>query len=159
MANAEAPDLPLTSVSTLASIEAGERRSLLSAIAAAGGSGALALFLAAIGLYAVVAFAVGQRVREIGIRTALGADRRQVVRMFVLRGLRLSLVGLLLGLTLSVLVIRAMALSRGEALEPGNRFPLAALIAVIVVGVALLATWVPARRAAHIDPSVALRTE
>ena len=77
----------------------------------------LALFLSAIGLYAVVAFAVRQRVREIGIRTALGADRQQVVGWFLLRGLKLSLAGMTLGLTLSVIVVRLMAPFRETSLH------------------------------------------
>ncbi|HYN08671.1 MAG TPA: ABC transporter permease [Vicinamibacterales bacterium] len=157
-ANAEAPDLPLVSATTLAAIEASERSSIVNVITAIGSSGALALFLSSIGLYAVVAFAVGQRVREIGIRTALGADRRRVVWMFLFRGLRLSLVGLFLGLTISVIVVRLMAVSRGQD-PPAGTVGLAAVVACVVIGVAMLATWIPARRAAHIDPLQALRSE
>jgi predicted permease len=158
VANTEAPELPLVSARTLAAIEASQRSSIVSVITAIGGSGLLALFLSAIGLYAVVTFAVGQRVREIGIRTALGADPRRVVRMFLLRGLRLSVAGLLLGLTLSVLAVRLMAALRGQQ-PPAGTIGLAALIACVVIGVALLASWIPARRAAHIDPMLALRTD
>ena len=158
VANSEAPAEPLTSVRTLAAIEASQRSSITNVITASGGSGALALFLSAIGLYAVVTFAVGQRVREIGIRTALGADRRQVVRMFLYRGLRLSLVGLFLGLTLSLIVVRLMAVARGQE-PPAGILALAAVVASVVIGVAWLATWIPARQAARIDPLDALRIE
>ena len=158
VANTELPELPLVSARTLAAIEASQRSSIVSVITAIGGSGLLALFLSAIGLYAVVTFAVGQRVREIGIRTALGADRRRVVRMFLLGGLRLSAAGLCLGLTVSWIAVRLVAALRGEE-PPAGTIGLAALIACVVIGVALLASWVPARRAARIDPLLALRTE
>jgi predicted permease len=157
-ANTEAPELPLLGVTTLAATEASRRRSTVRVMTAAGGSGALALFLSAIGTYAVVSFAVGQRVREIGLRTALGADRQQVVRLFLFRGLRLSLVGLGLGLTLSLVVVRLLAVARGQDVQAGT-VGLAALIACVVTGVALAASWIPARRAAYIDPLDALRTE
>ena len=119
---------------------------------------ALALFLSAIGVYAVVTFAVRQRVREIGIRTALGAERQQVVGWFLMRGLRLSVAGMALGLTLSVTVVRLMAILQGEA-PPAGITGLAAAVASIVATVALIATWIPARRAATIDPILALRVE
>jgi hypothetical protein len=158
VANTEAPELPLVSARTLAAIEDSQRTSFMRVITVIAGTGVLALFLSAIGLYAVVAFAVGQRVREIGIRTALGADHRQVVGLFLFRGLRLSFIGLSLGLTLSVIVVRLMAVVRGEA-APTGTLGLAALVACVVIGVALLASWIPARRALHIDPLEALRIE
>ncbi len=157
-AMSEAPDHPIVSARTLAAIQAEERRSLSNIVAGVGGSGLIALFLSAIGLYAVVSFAVGQRVREIGIRTALGADRARVVRLFLYRGLRLSLAGLAVGLTLSFSVVRLMAVSRGETPAPAS-WGLAALVAALVVLVALVASWIPARRAAHVDPLLALRAE
>jgi putative ABC transport system permease protein len=158
VANAEAPELPIISVQTLAATEANERRSILRGISAVGGAGAMALFLAAIGLYSVVAFAVGQRIREIGIRTALGAGRRRVVGMFLYRGLRLSLVGLAIGLTLSVIGARLIAAAEGIE-PPAGILWLATVVAGFVIGVTLLATWIPARRAARIDPLQALRVE
>ena len=154
----EAPALPIVAARTLAAVEASERRSVVTAISAAGGTGALALLLSAIGLYAVVAFAVGQRVREIGIRTALGAESRQVVRLFVRRGLRLCLVGLVIGLALGIGGARVIAAVEGNE-PPAGTLGLAALVAVFVIGVALLASWIPARRAARIDPLEALRVE
>ena len=94
VALAEAPEVPIVAARSLAAVEAAAQLPALQGIATAGGSGLLALGLAAIGLYGVVAVTVAQRVREIGIRTALGADRRRIVRLFVARGLRLSLAGL-----------------------------------------------------------------
>ncbi len=153
-----APALPIVAARTLAAVEASERRSVVTAISAAGGAGALALLLSAIGLYAVVAFAVGQRVREIGIRTALGAEGRQVVRLFVGRGLRLCLVGLVLGLALGIGGTRVIAAAGGNE-PPVGTLGLSVLVAVFVIGVALVASWIPARRAARIDPLEALRME
>jgi ABC-type antimicrobial peptide transport system permease subunit len=109
-------------------------------------------------LYAIVAFAVGQRTREIGIRTALGADHRQVVRMFFWRGVRLSLAGLLIGLSLCLVVVRIMWVVQGADANSATML-LAAAIAAIVVAVAAAATWVPARRAAAVDPLHVLRAE
>ena len=131
---------------------------MVTAISAAGGAGALALMLSAIGLYAVVAFAVGQRVREIGIRTALGAGSRQVVRLFVRRGLRLCLFGLVIGLALGIGGARVIAAMEGNE-PPVGMLGVSALVAMFVIGVALLASWIPARRAARIDPLEALRVE
>jgi putative ABC transport system permease protein len=158
VAMAEAPDLPVVSARTLDAMVSAQRSSISRLMTAVGGTGVLALFLSAIGLYAVVAFAVGQRVREIGIRTALGADRQQVVRWFVARGLRLSLSGMVLGLTMSVIVVRLMAALRGED-PPSGVVGLAAIVACIAIGVAFFATWIPARRAADVDPLLALRAE
>ena len=158
VAMSEAPELPIVSARTLAAIQAGERRSIVTGITAAGGSGGVALLLSAIGLYAVVAVAVGQRIREIGIRTALGAGRRQVVGLFLFRGLRLCVAGLVAGLMLSLVAMRVMAAELGED-RPAGTLWLAALVAVVVIGVAVVATWIPARRAAGIDPLRALRVD
>jgi predicted permease len=154
----EAPRLPIVAARTLAAVEAAERRSVINAITAAGGTGALALLLSAIGLYAVVAFAVGQRVREIGIRTALGAESRQVVRLFVRRGLSLCLSGLVIGLLLGIAGARVISAVEGSE-PPSGILGLSVLVAVFVIGVALVASWIPARAAARIDPLAALRAE
>jgi ABC-type antimicrobial peptide transport system permease subunit len=105
-----------------------------------------------------VAFAVGERVREIGIRTALGAESHDVVRLFVRRGLHLSVLGLVIGLALGIAGVRVMSAVDGNAPPPGT-LGLAALVALFVIAVALLASWIPARRAARIDPLEALRAE
>jgi predicted permease len=157
-ANAEAPLMPVTSATTLAAIDADQRSTFRRVSAGAITGGVVALVLCAIGLYAVVSFAVGQRTREIGIRSALGADSHQVVGMFFVRGLRLSFAGLLIGLATSTIVVRIIALSDGTS-TPASLLGLAAMIAVVVVGVSSVATWIPARRAATVDPLTMLRTE
>jgi len=117
----------------------------------------LTLLLTAIGLYGALALAVGQRTREIGIRTALGAQRSTVVRMFFTKGLALSALGLLLGLPLSMVATRIIAQTLNW---PMSSSPvIGVVIGGVVVGVASLAAWIPARRASTIDPILALRTD
>jgi predicted permease len=158
VANQEAPEFPITSAVTLATLEA-ERRAtfrnmLYGAVCVAG----LALLLSAIGLYSVVTFAVSQRAREIGVRTAFGANVEQVVRMFFLRGLKLCAIGLAVGLVLSVAVVKLIALAEGQPDEQRTG-GLALLVAGVVLAVASLATWIPARRAASVDPLTMLKAE
>jgi predicted permease len=155
---AEAPELPIVSARSLAAVEAAAQLPAIQGIASAGGSGLLALGLAAIGLYGVVAVTVAQRVREIGIRTALGADRRRIIRLFVARGLRLSLAGLTIGLALSVAAARAIAAAEGDT-PPSGLLPLSIGVAAFVMAVALAASWMPARRAARVDSLTALRAD
>jgi putative ABC transport system permease protein len=158
----EVRQMPLTGITTEAADRAESRRGLLVVSTAAGVGGLVALLLFCIGLYAVVAFAVRQRTREIGIRTALGARHDQIVRMFVRGGVRLAGLGLVLGLPLGLLALRAVS---GEMGATGSeaaalRSPvLAGMITAVVLFVAWLATWIPARRAAHVDPLTAVRGE
>jgi len=158
VANSDAPEMPIVSARTLAVVEAGERTTFVRAIAAAGGSGAVALLLSAIGLYAMISFAVGQRVREIGIRTALGADHRRLLLLFLRRGLGLSLAGVAVGVALSIVVMRVVAAMSGEE-PPAGTAAIALATTTVVAGVALLATWIPARHATRIDPLQALRLD
>jgi predicted permease len=158
VASAHAPLLPITSASTLAAIDAGQRSFFRRVITGVAATGVVALLLCAIGLYAVVAFAVGQHTREIGIRTAMGAGPGQVISMFFFKGLRMSFLGLLIGLAISAIVVRMIALSQGEE-APANMFLLAGVIASVVVAVAAAATWIPARRAARVDPLNMLRAD
>ncbi|MGH7576012.1 MAG: FtsX-like permease family protein, partial [Longimicrobiales bacterium] len=154
IAREEAPTLPVTNLTTLAAAEARQRTFFKRLSAGLAIAGSVALFLCAIGLYAVVAFAVGQRRREIGIRTALGADPRRVTQMFFLRGLRLSFFGLVIGLTLSYVFVRIMnAFTEGGVSSSGpDPRVLGALVTAVVLVVASIATWIPARRAAGVDP-------
>jgi predicted permease len=122
-----------------------------------GAFGVVALLLAAVGLYGVVAFAVAQRTREIGIRVALGAQSREVLRLVLRQGMVLAGVGLVVGLLLAVGVGRLLS---GFLLGVGAADPLAfAVAAVTLVVVTAVASYVPARRAARVDPMVALRSQ
>ena len=122
-----------------------------------GSFAALALILAAIGLYGVLSYAVAQRTREIGIRMALGADRGTVTRMIVTNGATVAALGLTIGLVAAVVLTRLMGgLLYGVSATDPVAFGLAA---ATLLPVALLACYVPARRASRIDPMVSLRVE
>jgi putative ABC transport system permease protein len=151
------PDQPITSVQTLdevLSLASAQRRfntTLLASFAA------LALALALIGVYGVVAYSVAQRTREIGIRVALGATRRDVVSLVVTSGLTWTVVGIAIGLAGALAATRLMTgLLFGVTAEDPATF---ATIAAVMAGVAVSASYLPARRAASIDPASALRTE
>jgi predicted permease len=154
---AEAPQMPISRAQTVEQREAESRRALLRAGGAVAGGGLLALLLSAVGLYAVVSLTVGQRTREIGIRTALGAQGGRVVRMFFARGLGLGALGLVLGLPLSMAATRLAGAALGLPLASPPL--LGAAIGAVVLGVASVASWIPARRASSVDPMAALRTE
>ena len=119
--------------------------------------GGLALLLACVGVYSVIAFAVGQRTKEIGLRIALGAAHEQVIAMFVRQGARLIGIGLAVGLVMSGVMVSLLSASfAGIAVIDGLAFVgVAALLALVGAG----ASWIPARRAARVDPMVALRAE
>jgi len=120
-------------------------------------SAALALFLSAVGLYGVVSFVVARRAKEVGIRLAVGARPGEVIALFVRQGLRPMWIGALLGVAVSVAL--APLLSRWLfGIAPIDRATLASSLVAVVV-VALLATWLPARRAARTDPAVVFRTD
>ena len=117
----------------------------------------LALALAAIGLYGLVSFAVSQRAHEIGVRIALGAARREIFRLMLAQGLRLALIGTAVGVVGATALTRVLAgLVRG--VQPNDPLALVA-VSTLLIGVAVAATCVPARRAARVDPVIALRAE
>ena len=148
-------DVPMSSVRSMpqvSSIAVAQPRLYLALIAS---FATTAMLLSAIGLYGVLAYAVGQRTREIGIRLALGAKRGEVLRMVMTQAGRLAITGVALGLGAALLASRALRSQLFE-IAPTD------VVTYVVVGVGLLivalaASWIPARRASRIDPLAALR--
>lgn len=153
------PNLPVLKTQTLQShVEMNAQTWLMRAGAVLFGSlGCTALLLAVLGVYGVKAYAVARRTREIGIRMALGSTAREVLRLFLREGLKLTVVGLVLGAALAVVV----AMAAGRMLYEVSPFdPFVMTVAPLSLLLAsLTATWVPARRAARVEPMKALRTE
>ena len=119
--------------------------------------GGLALLLATIGLYGVVSYAVATRSREVGIRMSLGADPRSVVRLLMRGGMKLVAVGGVIGLVLSALSAQLLGgLLYGVKASDPIAF---GLVPVVLGAVALLAAWIPARRASSVNPVQALKAE
>jgi putative ABC transport system permease protein len=158
LARTVAPTTPILFATTLAERRSSERRALLQGGAAVGIAGLLILLIASVGLYAVVALAVAQRRREIGVRMAIGARAADVVRLFLIRGLRLGAMGLVFGLPLSLVALALLKVQAGGDLDV-NVAVIGLMVAVLVSGVAVLASANPARRAAAVNPVIALRAE
>lgn len=117
----------------------------------------IAFFLAALGLYGILAYSVEQRVREIGVRVALGADKLEIFRLITDAGMRLALVGAAVGVPSALALTRLMGgmLSGVTSADPVTYI---AVVGMLVIS-ALLASYLPARRATRVDPIVALRAE
>ena len=154
---AELPNITIARLQTLADVNSANDREALRVSGAAAAGGALALLLASIGLYGVVSLALGQRRREIGVRLALGARPQQVVAMLFSSGVRLSVIGLLVGLPISMVVLKVLA--QQARLPNINLALVGAAIGGVVVTVASIATWLPARHAARVDPMMSLRAD
>ncbi len=151
------PTLPLYDLQTLEDVVAASASQPKFYLLLLGGFAAIALVLAAVGIYGVIAYSVRQRTQEIGIRMALGATRRRVLQMVVRQGLVLALVGAVAGLAGALFATRGMRslLYQVSASDP----PVYGAVAVVLVLVAALASYLPARRAARTEPQLALRGE
>jgi predicted permease len=125
-----------------------------------GSFAALALLLAGIGLYGVIAYAVGQRTHEMGIRVALGARPRDVFRLVIGQGLRLALIGVVAGAAAALVLIRLLSSFSQLLYGVGGSDPLTLIaVSLVLLSLALLACYIPARRAMRVDPMTALRYE
>jgi ABC-type antimicrobial peptide transport system permease subunit len=123
-----------------------------------GSMGLLGLALASIGLYGVLAYAVSRRIREIGLRIALGADSRAIVGMVVRQSLSVVTIGLAAGVGIAVFATRPLAMFLVPELSPNDPTAFLGVVAVLLA-VALAATLGPALRAVRVDPMTALRYE
>ncbi|HEY7545508.1 MAG TPA: FtsX-like permease family protein, partial [Blastocatellia bacterium] len=151
------PNAPISNVTTMEQVIADEVWQPRLSMFLLGGFAIVALLLAAIGIYGVMAYSVSRRTQEIGVRMALGANSNEVLRMIAAQGLKLSLTGAALGLAGAMALTRAMSglLYGVEATDPVTY----AAIAPVLIAVTLLACYLPARRAAKVDPMIALRYE
>jgi putative ABC transport system permease protein len=149
------PELPLYAVRTLDDLVAERTAQRRLAVVLLGCFAAIALALAAVGIYGVMSYAVAQRTQEIGIRMALGAHRRDVLSMVLRHGLGLALCGVALGLAAAFGLARLIAalLFQVSSADP----PTFSLVPLLLIGVAALACYLPARRATRVEPLVALR--
>jgi putative ABC transport system permease protein len=146
------PAYSITSLATVVSDSVAERRFSMLLLALFAG---LALFLAAVGLYGVVSYTVSQRTREIGLRMAIGARPADVVRMILGGGLKLTLIGVVIGLAGAVALARYLETLLFEV-APSDPVSYAAT-SLLLIAVAAIACYVPARRAMRVDPLVALQ--
>ncbi|MFI5126300.1 MAG: FtsX-like permease family protein, partial [Candidatus Acidiferrales bacterium] len=151
------PTEPLTQIETMDQVVSGSLKDWRFHAVLLGIFAALALVIAAIGVYGVISYSIAQRTHEIGIRLALGAQRRDVLRLVVSQGARLALAGIAVGVLAAIGLTRLMA-SLLYGVTPTDPVTFLA-VAVLLLIVALVACYIPARRAMRVDPMVALRYE
>ena len=150
-------DQPIFAISTMDALRNNSISGRSTTLIMLGAFSILALVLAAIGIYGVMSYSVAQRTHEIGIRMALGAQRRDVMRMVLGLGGRIALAGIVIGMAAALGLTRLMSslLYSVSASDPATF----AAVAILLVTVALVACYIPARRAMRVDPMVALRYE
>jgi len=151
------PDIPLYQVRALDELVAERSAERRLAAQLIGVFATVALVLAAVGIYGVMSYAVAQRTQEIGIRMALGAGEENILQMVMKNGAALALAGVAIGLLAAFLLARLISslLFQTSASDP----PTFSIVPLLLLAVALLASYLPARRAARVDPMVALRYE
>jgi putative ABC transport system permease protein len=150
-------DLPLTNVRTMEEVASESASRPRRQAWMIGVFAAVALILAAFGVYGVLSYSVAQRTNEMGIRMALGAQPRELLRMTMRHGMALAVIGLAIGLAAAFALTRVMASLLYEV-KPADPFTYAA-VSMLLLGVAAAATYAPARRAGKVDPITALRWE
>jgi ABC-type lipoprotein release transport system permease subunit len=157
---AELPTIPIESWTTMADQQAADTRGFRGIVLGIIGTVTVVLLISCIGLYGVVSLAVVQRQREIGIRMALGARAREVVSLFYRSGMKLTVMGLVFGLPISLAGARILASLETVGLHrPPNMLLVGAGVGGVMLIVASLATVFPATRAATVDPVLVLRSE
>ena len=153
----EMPGASYVTITPLGEIIGGQRRSWHLGATMFVAFGVLALLLAAIGLYSVIAYNVAQRTHELGVRVAVGAQSRDLIRLVVVEGLRLAVIGVAIGVGTALVAAKWL---KPLLFEESPRDPLVfAGVTVLLIGTAVAASWLPALRASRVDPMVALRAE
>ena len=151
------PNLPLATVQTLEEIQVSSMTQTSFALVMLGIAASVALLIGMVGIYGVVAYAAAQRTREIGVRMALGAQTGDVRQMFLRHGLWLTTIGIAIGIGIALMLTRVMS---AFLFGVGPMDPITyAAVSAVLAGMTLVATYLPAHRAARVDPVVALRAE
>lgn len=153
-------DQPIYNVQTMRQITSDSMAEQRGPMILLGGFARLALLLAWVGIYGMISYSVTQRVQEVGVRMALGADRASVLRLFVFQALKLVIAGVGLGAVGALILTRTLASLSHLLYGIGSGDPLTfAIASLLMIAVAALAGYLPARRAAKVEPLVALRYE
>jgi putative ABC transport system permease protein len=151
------PEVPVAAVATLETIVGHAMAQPRFSMLLVGGFGALSLLIACVGLYGSVSYAVTSRTQELGIRAALGAPLPRLFALVLGQGVRITMLGIAIGVALALVVLKAMArfLYGVESTDPATF----AVLSLVLLAVAMVACYVPARRAMRVDPLVAMRSE
>ena len=153
-------DQPIYNLQTMPQIVSESMSSQRFPMILLGAFAALALLLASVGIYGVISYSVTQRIQEIGIRMALGAAKRQIFQMVIGHGLRLAVAGLMTGTAVALILARLLSSFSHLLYGVGASDPVTfAGVSLVLIGAAILACYIPARRASRVDPMVALRYE
>jgi predicted permease len=153
-------DQPIYNVETMQQIASDSMASQRLPMILLGAFAGLALLLASVGIYGVLSYSVSQRIQEIGIRMALGAERRDVLRMIIGQGLRLAVVGILIGAVAALLLVRLLSSFSRLLYGVRSNDPVTFMaVSFVLAGVSVLACYLPARRASRVNPMVALKYE